>query len=398
MQPKYILNKAGGSKLAFRLREIEHRISFAKHDYRMARAVERFKKCTVKKPDRQIREEMNLCKSYWGCHPLHYYRYDLYRKERDLTEEELLNYIPEFFFYRLFIPFHKSGKYDILLLGDKIITEKLFKGLAIPQGSSIGFLIQNRLYSTEFEEIDFAILEKKLKEKYYNKIFVKPSGGMAGSGILIFTGDAAGRYATGGGELLNTTFLQHVGTFGNYILQAGIEQAAEVSALYPHAVNTFRTVTENKRGDVRVVLCILRLGRGGMQIDNASANGIFIKVDVDTGLLADHAHSLEGELFNRHPDTQIVFKDKKVERWQEVKKLAIDSARKMPQFTYIAWDLCVTPEECLALEAHPTMGLDGIQIAHNGLRHYFRIDNPNFYWDHHIDRNNGATVGAQNSF
>ncbi|MCK9276021.1 MAG: hypothetical protein M0P57_13125 [Syntrophales bacterium] len=398
MHPKYILNKIDASRLAFRLKEIEHRISYAKHDYRMARALDRFNTCTDKKPDRQIRKEMNVCKSYWDCHPLHYYRYDLYRKDRELDEEELLNYIPEFFFYRLFMPFYRSGEYDILLLGDKIITEKLFKGLAIPQAQSIGLLFQNRLFSADFEEIDFTILEEKIREKNYRTIFLKPSGGMAGSGIHIFSRNAGGRYITSNNSILDASFLKAAGTTGDYMLQGGIEQEAEVSTLYPHAVNTFRTVTENKKGDARIVVCMLRLGRGGMKIDNASANGIFVKVDIDTGFLAEYAHSLNGETFDRHPDTQAVFKNRRIVRWHDVKDLAIDSARKLPQFTYIAWDFCLTPEACIALEAHPTMGLDGIQIAHNGLRHYFRIDDPQFYWNHHAGMKKDSVGMRQNTF
>ncbi|GAI52270.1 unnamed protein product, partial [marine sediment metagenome] len=127
----------------------------------MAQAMRRYKKCDNKKPKSRIRKEMNLCKKFWGCYPLHYYRYDLYRKDKELSESKLLNYIPEFFFYRLFLPFYDSEKYKILLT-DKIITEQFFRSLSIPQPHTICKLINNHIYTSELVEISYNDVEQEL--------------------------------------------------------------------------------------------------------------------------------------------------------------------------------------------------------------------------------------------
>ena len=95
------------TQLALISAEIIHRLTYEKRDKRMAQAMKRFKKCDNKKLKSQTKKEMVLCKKFWGCYPLHYYRYGLYKKNKELSERELLNYIPEFFFYYLFLTHHQ---------------------------------------------------------------------------------------------------------------------------------------------------------------------------------------------------------------------------------------------------------------------------------------------------
>ena len=49
-----------------------------------------------------IRHEMSAVRSYWSCPPLHYVRYGLF--ERALTEEQILDYIPPYYFYNYYLP------------------------------------------------------------------------------------------------------------------------------------------------------------------------------------------------------------------------------------------------------------------------------------------------------
>ncbi len=64
--------------------ETRHRLVYEKNYKRMAQAMKKFNKCGNKKTKFRIRKEMNLCKKFWRCYPLHYYRYNLYRKDKEL--------------------------------------------------------------------------------------------------------------------------------------------------------------------------------------------------------------------------------------------------------------------------------------------------------------------------
>ena len=52
---------------------------------------------TSLKSKQQMFRELSLLKHYWGCIPLHYFRYKLY--DQNLSDEELKDFIPPYFFY-----------------------------------------------------------------------------------------------------------------------------------------------------------------------------------------------------------------------------------------------------------------------------------------------------------
>lgn len=134
----------------------------------------------------QINNEIRICSSYWKCYPLHYFRYDLYRKDKKLSREDLINYIPEFFFYNLFLPYYDSNKFEIILK-DKIITEHFFRSLNISQPETLAKLINNNLYTFDLKNTAFDYLNREINVIGYKKIFIKSADGMGGYGIYIFT-------------------------------------------------------------------------------------------------------------------------------------------------------------------------------------------------------------------
>ena len=359
--------------------EIRHRFAYEKSYERMSQAMRRFKECSTKKPKSQIRKEMKLCKNFWGCYPLHYFRYDLYTRDRQLSERELLNYIPEFFFYSLFLPFYDSEKYEILL-ADKIIMEHFFRSLGIPYPHTICKLINNHLYTNSLVAISHSDVEQELREKVYQRIFLKPADGQGGHGIYIFNKNDRGQYATKDNDVLSEEFLNKIGAQNDYIVQSGLEQDPEISKIYPHSVNTFRIATENKSGNVRILCATLRFGRGGNQVDNGSQDGLFVKIDLETGQMGRYAASHQCEYFEKHPDTNFVFKGHKILNWNEIKKFTAENAKKLAQFTYLGWDVALTKGIPLAIETNLKFGLDHYQFALGGLREIFRISNPRFYW------------------
>ena len=374
-----VIKKVVQTQFALRSAEILHRLTFKQRYEFMAQAIEQFKKCDNKKPKSQIKKEIILCKKFWGCYPLHYYRYGLYKKNKKLSERELLNYIPEFFFYYLFLPFHNPRKYENLA-ANKNMTEQLFRNLAIPQIPTICKLIGGHICTDELEKIGFDAIEQELIKHNYSKIFVKPIYGEGGHGIHIFNKNNGGQYVNKDDDIFNETFLNKIGAQNDYILQPGIEQDSELSKVYSHSINTFRIVTENKEGDVRILCAILRFGRNGSQVDNSDQGGIFVTIDTDTGKIGNYATSMQGECLRKHPDTNIIFKGYKILRWDEIKKFTIDCAKKIPQLTYLGWDITLTKKSPLAIEIHYGFSLDGLQVIFGGLREIIGINVPKFYW------------------
>ncbi|MBN2345261.1 MAG: hypothetical protein JXO51_02650 [Candidatus Aminicenantes bacterium] len=367
------------SLLGMRLKELRHRFFFGQRYKRMIQARERFARCRERKPRGQMRREILLCRSFWRCQPLHYLRYNLYRRDRPLSELELIGFVPEFFFYQLFLPHYDSKKYQVLLT-DKIITEQFFRSLGIAQPPTLAKLIGGRLFTEDLEETDFGRLAAAIRESRPRKLFVKPGDGLGGYGIHVFRLQEDNRYTDARGEMFAAEFLYGIGRGNDFIIQPGLEQDPQLSAIYPRSVNTFRVLSENRGQGARVLLSTLRIGRGGREVDNSAQDNIVVKVDASGGALGAVASTESGERFARHPDTGHVFAGTTIGRWPEVESFVRAAADKMPQFTYLGWDIALTPEGPLAIETNLDFGLDHYQAVLGGIREVLGIDDPGFYW------------------
>ncbi|HEY8892195.1 MAG TPA: sugar-transfer associated ATP-grasp domain-containing protein [Clostridium sp.] len=367
------------SYIGLKLRQLKHKLIYRYRYHRMKSAYTRFKDCNDKKPKKQIREEISICKRFWGCYPLHYFRYDLYKRDKKLTKEELINYVPEFFFYNLFLPHYDGDKYSILL-GDKNIAEQLFRSVNIYQPYTICKLINGKIYTSDLEEKSFDEVNLELKERLYNKIFVKPVDGEGGYGIIIFHLSEDNKYINNNNEELSEVFLFNIGVENNYIIQSGVIQDESITKIYSYSVNTFRIATENIKGKVRLICGVLRIGRDGNEVDNASQNGIVLGIDCNTGICKEYAGTEEGEIFYKHPDSNFVFKNHKINKWNSIVDFTIECASKLPQFTYLGWDVALTREGPIAIETNLGFSIDIFQIALGGFRENFNINDPNKHW------------------
>lgn len=367
------------SPAGMRLKELRHRFVLGRRYKRMIQASERFALCRERKPAAQRRREIRLCRSYWGCYPLHYLRHNLYRRDCSLSEAEIVDFVPEFFFFQLFLPYYDSKKYEILL-ADKNVTELVFRASGIAQPPTLAKLVGRRLYAADGGPTDVRQLMDLLGERRPQKVFVKPTDGLGGYGIHVFHPDERGGYRTREGGLLDEDFLARIGRERDYLLQPGLEQDPQLSEIYPHSVNTFRVLTENRGPEPRVLCATLRIGRCGREVDNSAQDNIVLPLDIATGQTGAVAITETGERFDRHPDTGFRFAGARIRRWDEVCTFTAAAARRLPQFTYLGWDIALTREGPLAIETNLDFGLDHYQAVLGGLRPILGIDDPGFYW------------------
>jgi hypothetical protein len=345
----------------------------------LEQSMKRFYECDNKKTASQIKREIQVCKKYWKCYPHHYFTNNLYRADNEVTDEELINYIPQFYWYYVFLPHYSSPSF--YMIGEnKIIIEQFFKALKISQPKTLCILLHGYVYSSGMERLTGNQVQNELIHNNPEKLFVKPAEGCGGKGIHIFHKNDPGHFVTKDNVSFDQNFLDTIGKDQDYIVQYGVTQNREISEIYPESVNTFRIYTENKNGVSRVVCAMLRMGRGHKEIDNVSSGGICVNIDISTGKLGDYAMSYDEEKIAQHPDTHVAFHNVTISQWDEIRKFATVSASKMPFLTYLGWDIALTPDGPVAIEINRTPILDVMETLSGGLREAFGIDDPDYYW------------------
>ena len=146
------------------------------------------------------------------------------------------------------------------------------------------------------------------------------------------------------------------GRLRDWQLEEAIKQHPVVAAIYPGSVNTVRIVTlAYPDGQTRILAALMRMGRKGSKIDNASAGGIHVHIDVDTGQFLDPAYSkTDNATYTEHPDTGHPFAGVTLPYWGEIVAVARRGAGLFMQTHTIAWDIAIGESGPIVIEGNPT--------------------------------------------
>jgi hypothetical protein len=158
---------------------------------------------------------------------------------------------------------------------------------------------------------------------------------------------------------------------GSFVFEEALVQHALLSSIYPHSVNTLRFITWTHRdGTIQVVSALLRLGASGSCTDNASAGGLFLKVDLESGALAPYArkfYEFGGTVHFAHPDTGFEFSDFDVPDFDSALEMTKVAAAHLP-YCLVGWDVAITPDGPVLIEGNHNPHIYGAEIADGGYK------------------------------
>lgn len=126
----------------------------------------------------------------------------------------------------------------------------------------------------------------------------------------------------------------------NFIIQDAIIQNDTMNNLNPTSLNTVRIMTYWSKNGIVPIFSVIRIGRKGSVVDNASAGGMYCGVNMD-GTLKDEAYTLTPFKTFKKTDTGIEFGKFKIPGFEILKSKAIELHSKLPYAKIIGWDLCI---------------------------------------------------------
>jgi hypothetical protein len=140
-----------------------------------------------------------------------------------------------------------------------------------------------------------------------------------------------------------------------FLLEEFVVQHPDMALLNATSVNTLRIVTFVREGTVHVLARVLKMGAGG-DIDNFSAGGMYTMLDTD-GVALYAAFDRHDAMHSVHPISGTSIVGFRVPRFTEVIELVSKAALELTDVPYVGWDVAITPDGPLIIEANYNTGV-----------------------------------------
>ncbi len=180
----------------------------------------------------------------------------------------------------------------------------------------------------------------------------KPYDGLGGASVeKIRTAEITDRKAFYDHAAENRIFLEEL-----------VKQHPDMNVLCPTSVNTIRMMTLNDRGTPRLLWAGLRVGNGVNAVDNFHAEGMGVKIDLETGKLVGKGINKDNVAFDTHPTTGVVFDGFQIPCFQEAKELVLKAALESDKILVVGWDVAISENGPLVIEGNRRPGFDLVQV------------------------------------
>ncbi|MBP3501364.1 MAG: hypothetical protein J6J63_04015, partial [Oscillospiraceae bacterium] len=146
------------------------------------------------------------------------------------------------------------------------------------------------------------------------------------------------------------------------VLEQVLRQHEDMARLHPSSVNTMRILTDLVDDTVHIAYITVKMGRGGGVCDNSGQGGVLCRVDIESGKICSPATDDYFNVYDKHPDTGIVFQGYQLPMVDEAIALAKKAARKVPQVGHVGWDVAITPSGPAIIEGNDFPGTDLCQL------------------------------------
>lgn len=256
------------------------------------------------------------------------------------------------------------------VLRNKDIFGTVANEYGFPTPHNIGIICDNKIYLYESKH------EVDLMNYFMNNdvdAFLKKIDGECADGVYSIK--------TKNGKILidGHTFntLHEICGGGVFLLQDRLKsQHADISAIYPHSINTIRlvTVTNLHTKEVEVLGAVLRVGASGNHVDNWAVGGLAIGIDLSANKLRKYGYYKPGYGIktDRHPDTGIIFSGYTIPFMSEAINTAIQFHKRLRNIHSIGWDIAITENGPCFIEGNDNWEISNLQVSSQGLSQQFK--------------------------
>lgn len=216
-------------------------------------------------------------------------------------------------------------------------------------------------------------IKKSLDDAYLNQddsvIFCKPDDGSCGIGIESWR-HGNGSFHRQGRSLCPSEFDSYLGKKSlttTYLLQPRIENHPELAGLSNGSLPTVRFNTYiDTDGCIEEFWPVFRMPCRESIVDNYQADNMVAPVDLQTGRLGKAVIRKNGVILEAvvHPDTGSIISGTQLPFWAEVRALCRQAQKCCEKERFVGWDVALTVDGPILIEANPSFGIELLQVAH----------------------------------
>jgi len=154
---------------------------------------------------------------------------------------------------------------------------------------------------------------------------------------------------------------------GNYLFQSCVERHPAFAKMTGGGLSTIRIATLDSGDGAKPWRAAAKLTSPRTVADNFwRAGNLLAAVDLETGKLgkALTTMGMDGDFVSRHPDTQEPIEGVEIPFWREAIQATQDVASLFPRTLLLGFDVAITPEGPMIIEANADPHLMMMQIAH----------------------------------
>ena len=219
-----------------------------------------------------------------------------------------------------------------ILFENKEVCHQLCRGNELPVPRMLGALDPREEYRVRLAGL--------LSSSSTSRAIIKPVLGSAGQGICLAERQGDDVLIRAGNQTMPlSAFVLRT----RCIVQEIVSQHPELSRFSARSLNTIRALTlYTMDGDVLLLAASMRFGVGDAFIDNWSAGGVALGVDIARGELMPRALDKLGRLYTEHPTSGVCFGGFPIPCWPEILELGRRCQSAFPYYRLLGLDLAVS--------------------------------------------------------
>jgi hypothetical protein len=255
--------------------------------------------------------------------------------------------------------------YDVLCK-DKFVFHAFFKTLAIPTVPVIGLVGRNGILEEKGKFADLGTLFKNQQDFVLKNTLLE-----YGDGFMLCK-PLNDQEILANGKKVNLDQLKQILGDSRWVWQERIASSKAIRKVNASALNTTRVVSIRNGTNIEYLCGFQSFATHGVEIDSWGKGALYVGFDYEKSELKGpgfyHPAIKDKALAEKHPDSGVVFDGYKIPFLKEAVDLCLKAHLYLYNHFVIGWDVVITDNGPLILEANEKPGMNAVQAIDGGVR------------------------------